>query len=143
MIHWLQKLHQKYQDCRNNKAIIKSLNINTSHLYGIMWTGRLNLKTLDQKIWLLFIKNIQRFQKRKTKTLKIKLRFYRNNLNINLLVIHRRKKMWNLNIKETFTKVKDWDKAWAKKIQDKFNLTDYQMLCLAFAKGFIIGAILL
>jgi len=51
--------------------------------------------------------------------------------------------MWNLNIKETFTKVKDWDKAWAKKIQDKFNLTDYQMLCLAFAKGFIIGAILL
>lgn len=51
--------------------------------------------------------------------------------------------MWNLNIKETFIKVKDWDKEWAKKIQDKFNLTDYQMLCLAFAKGFVIGAILL
>ena len=51
--------------------------------------------------------------------------------------------MWNLNIKEAFTKVKDWDKAWAQKIQDKFNLTDYQMLCLAFAKGFVIGAILL
>ena len=51
--------------------------------------------------------------------------------------------MWNLNIKETFIKVKDWDKAMAKKIQDKFDLTDYQMLCLAFAKGFIIGAILL
>ena len=39
--------------------------------------------------------------------------------------------------------VKEWDKKWAKKIQDKFNLTDYQMLCLAFTKGFIIGAILL
>ena len=51
--------------------------------------------------------------------------------------------MWNLNIKETFIKVKDWDKAMAKKIQNKFNLTDYQMLCLAFAKGFVIGAILL
>ena len=51
--------------------------------------------------------------------------------------------MWNVDLKETFTKVKDWDKAMAKKIQDKFNLTDYQMLCLAFAKGFVIGAILL
>ena len=51
--------------------------------------------------------------------------------------------MWNLNIKEAFIKVKDWDKAMAKKIQNKFNLTDYQMLCLAFAKGFVIGAILL
>ena len=39
--------------------------------------------------------------------------------------------------------VKELDKKWAKKIQDKFNLTDYQMLCLAFAKGFVIGAILL
>ena len=51
--------------------------------------------------------------------------------------------MWNLDIKEAFTKVKDWDKAMAKKIQDKFDLTDYQMLCLTFAKGFVIGAILL
>ena len=51
--------------------------------------------------------------------------------------------MWNLNIKETFIKVKDWVKEWAKKIQNKFKLTDYQMLCLAFAKGFVIGAILL
>ena len=51
--------------------------------------------------------------------------------------------MWNLNIKETLTKVKDWDKAMAKKIHNKFDLTDYQMLCLAFAKGFVIGAILL
>ena len=39
--------------------------------------------------------------------------------------------------------VKEWDKKMAKKIQDKFNLTDYQILCLAFAKGFVIGAILL
>jgi len=51
--------------------------------------------------------------------------------------------MWNLNLKEGFTKIKDWDKEMAKKFQDKFNLTDYQMLCLTFAKGFIIGAILL
>ena len=46
-------------------------------------------------------------------------------------------------IKETIHNVKEFDKKWAKKIQDKFNLTDYQMLCLAFAKGFVIGAILL
>ena len=46
-------------------------------------------------------------------------------------------------IKETSHNVKEWDKAMAKKIQDKFNLTDYQMLCLVFAKGFVIGAILL
>jgi len=39
--------------------------------------------------------------------------------------------------------VKEWDKKMAKKIQDKFGLSDYQMLCLAFAKGFVIGAILL
>ena len=45
--------------------------------------------------------------------------------------------------KKYFNKVVEWDKKVAKKIQDKFNLTDYQMLCLAFTKGFIIGAILL
>ena len=39
--------------------------------------------------------------------------------------------------------VKEWDKKMAKRIQDKFDLTDYQMLCIAFAKGFIIVAILL
>ena len=39
--------------------------------------------------------------------------------------------------------VKEWDKKMAKKIQNKFDFTDYQMLCLAFAKGFVIGAILL
>tara|TARA_B100000676_G_C17331783_1_gene461753 strand:- start:199 stop:345 length:147 start_codon:yes stop_codon:yes gene_type:complete len=48
-----------------------------------------------------------------------------------------------MKLGKALTKVKDWDKAMAKKIQDKFNLTEYQMLCLAFAKGFIIGAILL
>ena len=46
-------------------------------------------------------------------------------------------------VKETAHNIKEWDKKWAKKIQDKFNLTDYQMLCLAFAKGVIIGAIIL
>ena len=51
--------------------------------------------------------------------------------------------MWNLNLKETFHNLKEWDMKWAKKIQEKFKLTDYQMLCLAFGKGFIIGAILL
>ena len=51
--------------------------------------------------------------------------------------------MWNINLKEAFYSVKEWDKKWAKKIQEKFKLTDYQMLCLAFGKGFVIGAILL
>ena len=39
--------------------------------------------------------------------------------------------------------VKEWDKNKSKWFQDKFKLTDYQMLCISFAKGFIIGAILL
>ncbi len=51
--------------------------------------------------------------------------------------------MWNLNLKQGFDKVVEWDRTWAKKFQDKFNLTDYQMLVLSFTKGFIIGAILL
>ena len=46
-------------------------------------------------------------------------------------------------IKEIAHKVKEFDKKWANKIQEKYNLTDYQMLCLAFAKGFVIGAIIL
>ena len=46
-------------------------------------------------------------------------------------------------IKGAAQKVWDFDKKVAKKIQDKFNLSDHQMLCLAFAKGFVIGAILL
>tara|TARA_B100000427_G_scaffold165329_1_gene137333 strand:- start:499 stop:657 length:159 start_codon:yes stop_codon:yes gene_type:complete len=45
--------------------------------------------------------------------------------------------------KKAFNKVVEWDRKFAKKIQDKFNLTDYQMLVLSFTKGFIIGAILL
>ena len=46
-------------------------------------------------------------------------------------------------IKEVTHNIKEWDKKMAKKFQERFNLTDYQMLCLAFGKGFIIGAILL
>ena len=46
-------------------------------------------------------------------------------------------------MRKAFDKVVEWDRNLAKKIQKKFNLTDYQMLCLAFAKGFIIGAIIL
>tara|TARA_R110002012_G_scaffold108079_1_gene250475 strand:- start:990 stop:1205 length:216 start_codon:yes stop_codon:yes gene_type:complete len=46
-------------------------------------------------------------------------------------------------IKTVAHDIKEWDKRLARRLQDKFNLTDYQMLCLAFAKGFIIGAIIL
>ena len=45
--------------------------------------------------------------------------------------------------KAAFDKVVEWDRNLAEKFQDKFNLTDYQMLCVSFAKGFVIGAILL
>ena len=51
--------------------------------------------------------------------------------------------MWNLNLKESFDKVIAWDRNLARKFQDKFNLTDYQILVISFTKGFIIGAILL
>ena len=46
-------------------------------------------------------------------------------------------------MKKYFDKLVEWDKKLAKKFQDKFNLTDYQMLVVSFGKGFIIGAILL
>ena len=46
-------------------------------------------------------------------------------------------------IKGAAQKVWEWDKKLAKKVQKKFKLSDHQMLCLAFAKGFVIGAILL
>ena len=46
-------------------------------------------------------------------------------------------------IKQAAHTVKEWDKNLAYKIQGKFELSNYQMLCLSFAKGFIIGAILL
>ena len=46
-------------------------------------------------------------------------------------------------MKKYFDKVVEWDKNLIKKCQDKFGWTDYQVTCIAFAKGFIIGAILL
>ena len=46
-------------------------------------------------------------------------------------------------MKKYFDKGVEWDRTLAKKLQEKFNLTDYQMLVLSFTKGFIIGAILL
>ncbi len=46
-------------------------------------------------------------------------------------------------VKAGFDKVVEWDRNLAKKIQEKYSLTDYQMLCISFAKGFVIGAILL
>jgi hypothetical protein len=46
-------------------------------------------------------------------------------------------------IKNVAHDIKEWDKRMAKKFQQKFNLTDFQMLCLVFAKGFVIGAIIL
>ena len=45
--------------------------------------------------------------------------------------------------KKAFDKVVEWDKKLIKKFQDKFNLTDYQVQCIIFAKGFIIGALIL
>ena len=42
-----------------------------------------------------------------------------------------------------FDKFVEWDKRLIKKFQDKIGLSDYQMKCIAFAKGIIIGAILL
>ena len=56
---------------------------------------------------------------------------------VNILVVK------NSTMKKYFDKVVAWDRNLAKKVQDKFNLTDYQMLCVSFAKGFVIGAILL
>ena len=46
-------------------------------------------------------------------------------------------------IKEVFDKAVEWDKGLIKKCQDKFGWTDYQVTCISFAKGFIIGAIIL
>ena len=44
---------------------------------------------------------------------------------------------------KVFDKAGEWDKKLIKKCQEKFGLTDYQVVCISFAKGFIIGAILL
>ena len=46
-------------------------------------------------------------------------------------------------IKGAFDKVVEWDKKIIKKCQDKFGWTDYQVVVISFAKGFVIGAILL
>jgi len=46
-------------------------------------------------------------------------------------------------MKKVFDKVVEFDKKLISKFQKKFNLTDYQVLCISFAKGFVIGAILL
>ena len=48
-------------------------------------------------------------------------------------------------IKGAFDKVVEWDKSLIKKCQDGTwgKLTDYQVVVISFAKGFIIGAILL
>ena len=51
--------------------------------------------------------------------------------------------MWNLNIKDGFNNLVEWDKKIIKKYQEKWGLSDYQVVCISFAKGFIIGAILL
>ena len=44
---------------------------------------------------------------------------------------------------KAFNKVVEWDKKLIKKCQDKFGLTDYQVVCISFAKGFVIGALIL
>ena len=44
---------------------------------------------------------------------------------------------------KVFDKAVEWDKKLIKKCQDKFGLTDYQVVCISFAKGFIIGALIL
>ena len=46
-------------------------------------------------------------------------------------------------IKGAFDKVVECDKAINKKCQDKWGWTDYQVVVISFAKGFVIGAILL
>ena len=45
--------------------------------------------------------------------------------------------------KGAFDKVVGWDRDLAEKFQRRFKLRNYKMLCISFAKGFIIGAILL
>jgi len=46
-------------------------------------------------------------------------------------------------VRQVAHSIKEWDKNMAYKIQGKFKLSNYQMLCLAFAKGFVIGALIL
>ena len=44
---------------------------------------------------------------------------------------------------KVFDKVVEWDKKLIKKCQDKFGWTDYQVVCISFAKGLVIGALIL
>ena len=46
-------------------------------------------------------------------------------------------------MKKVFDKAVAFDKKMTTKLQQKFGLTDYQVKYISFAKGFIIGAILL
>ena len=46
-------------------------------------------------------------------------------------------------VKKVAHSIKEWDKNMAYKFQGKFKLSNYQMLCLSFAKGFVIGALIL
>ncbi len=46
-------------------------------------------------------------------------------------------------VKSLFDKAAKFDKKLAKKIQQKYDLSNYQMLCLSCLKGVIIGAIIL
>ena len=61
---------------------------------------------------------------------------------MNLVYVPSEKPKMN-KVKQIAHNIKEWDKKMAKKIQEKCNLTDYQMLCLSFGKGFIIAAIIL
>ena len=46
-------------------------------------------------------------------------------------------------IKAGISKVAEYDKKLIAKMQKKFGLSDYQVVCLTFVKGIIIGAIIL
>ena len=46
-------------------------------------------------------------------------------------------------IKAGFSKVVEYDKKLIAKVQKRFGLSDYQVVCLSFVKGVIIGAIIL
>ena len=51
--------------------------------------------------------------------------------------------MWNLNLKESLTKIKEWDKKILEKVEKKFNLSPYQSKCANAVIGFILGALIL
>ena len=46
-------------------------------------------------------------------------------------------------IKAAFDTVVEWDKKAIDSGKARFGSTDYQVVCISFAKGFVIGAILL